>query len=201
MYQLGISEILEKASGIKNRGERVKFLRQEDTHALRIVLQYALHPGIKWLVGPDLPPFHPDKVGQQETILLAEARRLYLFIEGGNPNLTPPKREHLFIQLLEMLCPGDVRVIEAAIKKSLPYPNLEYDVIKEAFPDLLPDVTFLPQIQKVEETTIGKVGETVNPDEFRVTDKTIESVLNSLPPKQEKPKRSRKKKAPKEETL
>lgn len=193
MYQLGISEILEKASEMKNRDERVKFLRSQDTQAMRTVLSYALHPGIKWLVGPNLPPFHPDKVGLQETILLAEARRLYLFIDGGHPNLTPPKREHLFIQLLEMLCPGDVRVIEAAIKKSLPYPNLEYDVIKEAFPDLLPDTAFLPQIQKVEQT--------VSPDEFMVTDKTIENVLNSLPPKQEKPKRIRKKKAPKEETL
>lgn len=188
MYQLGISEILEKASEMKNRDERVKFLRSQDTNALRIVLSYALHPGIKWLVGPNLPPFHPDKVGLQETILLAEARRLYLFIDGGHPDLTPHKREHLFIQLLEMLCPGDVRVIEAAIKKSLPYPNLEYDVIKEAFPDLLPDTAFLPQIQKVE------VGQTVSPDEFMVTDKTIETVLNSLPPKQEKPKRIRKKK-------
>jgi hypothetical protein len=44
------------------------------------------------------------------------------------------------MQLLENLHPADVNLIEHMIQKKLPYGNLTYDVIKEAFPDILPDV-------------------------------------------------------------
>jgi len=190
LMQLGISEILEKASKIEDRAERVAYLKSQDSNSLRIVLSYTYHPAVQWLVGPELPKFHDEGWHEgKELILLAEARRLYLFVNIGNSNLTDAHREKLFVQLLEMLHPNDVRILESAIKKSLPYPNLEYDVIWEAFDGLLPETNFRPQVETVQE----KVDQVIPPTE-------LDGVLDALPPKQEKPKRTRKKGASKTTT-
>lgn len=122
-------------------------------NSIKIVLQYALDPNIKWLVGPDLPEFHPITMPGVETMLLAEARRLYLFVEGGHESLTQKKREMLFIQLLEMLSSDDVKLIHNIIQKKLPWKNIDYSLVKEAFPDILPDKTFQAKNKKSRDKT------------------------------------------------
>ena len=47
--QLGVSEILSKASTIQNRNERINYLRSNGSKAILIVLQYALDPNIALL--------------------------------------------------------------------------------------------------------------------------------------------------------
>jgi Uncharacterized C-terminal domain of topoisomerase IA len=140
-HQFGVHEILDKADKIAERDARIHYLRHNAGKPVQIVLQYALHPEIEWLISPEFPPYHPNQVDEgRETMLLAEARRLYLFVKGGNDALSEAKRRVLLTQLLDMLWEPDIDLLRHAVQKRLPYKNLDYGLIKEAFPQLLPDV-------------------------------------------------------------
>lgn len=136
--KLGVAEILEQVSKLKKKEERIEALRKHgDNRAMLQILQYAYDPRIKWLLPEGTPPFKKNEYLDQESNLYSEVRRLYLFIEGGNPNLTTTKREMLFIGLLEMITPADAVLLCAAKDKKLPYKNITPEIVNEAFPGLL----------------------------------------------------------------
>lgn len=132
-----ISEILKQVSEQSGKQSKIDMLRENYTPVLAQILQYALDPRIKWLLPEGEPPFKQNVFPGQETVLYSEARRLYLFVEGGNPNLTNIRRETLFIQLLEMLHPEDAKVIIAAKDKKIPYKGITAKLVNEAFPGLI----------------------------------------------------------------
>ncbi len=133
-----ISHILKEASE-KSPKEKIKFLRENDHMVLRAILQCAYNPNIKFLLPEDDPKYKssPDSIGYEK--LYSETRKIYLFIEGGNPNLKQSRREELFIQFLEAIHPDDAEMMLKVRKKQLPYKGLSEKVIREAFPDLLPE--------------------------------------------------------------
>lgn len=132
-----ISEILKLVSEQPTRQSKVETLLKHNTPVLTQVLQYALDPRIKWLLPEGSPPYKENVYPGQELNLYSEARRLYLFVEGGNPNLTNIKRELLFIQLLEILDPNDAKLIIAAKDKKIPYKGITVKLVNEAFPGLI----------------------------------------------------------------
>jgi hypothetical protein len=132
----GISEILEKASKMKTKNDKINYLRENDSVQLRTVLCFALHPSVK-IALPDGPaPYKPsDMADDNFGMLYSEARRLYLFCEGGT-DLKPAKREYLFIQMLEGIHPKDAQLLVAAKDKKLPYKGLTKAIIEEAYPGI-----------------------------------------------------------------
>lgn len=137
MARLGIFQILEKVAEAKKADEKIITLRQNDNGALRTLLKYAFDPNIEWDLPPTDPPYKPCPYPGQELRLMSEVRRLYLFVKGGNPNLTKMKREALYIELLESIDPKDAEILNAAKNKKLPYKGINLKLIKEAFPDLI----------------------------------------------------------------
>lgn len=135
---LGVSEILEKASQITDRAERIEFLQKNSSVPLHTVLQGAFDPKIKWLLPEGEPPYKPNDLVDQQHIFFSECRKMYLFVEGGNNDLKPLKREALFVQLLENVDPKDAKLLLAIKDKHMPYPGVTEDIIREAFPGLLP---------------------------------------------------------------
>lgn len=134
----GLSEILEEVSKVKKKEERIEELRKHgDNRALLQILQYAFDPRVKWLLPEGTPPFKKNEYIDQESNLYAEMRRLYLFVEGGNPNLTTTKREMLFIGLLETVAPADAVLLCAVKDKKLPFKTITAEIVNEAFPGLL----------------------------------------------------------------
>ena len=105
---------------------------------LKSILKYALDPNIKFLLPEGVPPYKPN-VYDEPKALLAEANRIYLFIEGGNPNLKPLRREQMFIQMLEYVSPNDAVLLLAMKDKKLPFKNITKEMVREAFPGLLSD--------------------------------------------------------------
>ena len=100
------------------------------------ILKYAFDPKIKFLLPEGRPPFKPNEFVDQEGILFSEARKLYLFVEGGNNNLTKFKREMLFIQFLEGIDKNDAELICAVKDKKLPFKSINEQIVKQAFPNL-----------------------------------------------------------------
>lgn len=137
--RLGIFEVLKKTSELTSFQDRVVFLRQNDNGALRMVLKYALDPNIIWDLPDTDPPYKPTIFPGQENMLMAESRRLYLFIRGGNPNLKQTRREALYIEMLESVHPEDAILLNHAKNKKLPYKNITVKLVNEAFPGLIED--------------------------------------------------------------
>lgn len=135
--KLGISEILKKTTEFKSTSDKVNFLRQHDNAALKQLVKYALDPNILWDLPPTDPPYKPCPYPGQELRLMTEVRRLYLFIKGGNPNLTKLKREALYIELLESIHPDDAVLLNSCKNKKLPFKGLTAKLFNEAYPGLI----------------------------------------------------------------
>lgn len=134
--KLGVAEILKKASEIQDEVGRIHWLRQHSNPTVHLVLRYAFDPKIVWLLPPGAPPYKPNDLVDQQSRLYNEARKLYLFIEGGNPSLKPIRREQLFIELLEVVDPEDAKLLLACKEKTIPYPGITREFINKAFPGI-----------------------------------------------------------------
>ena len=132
-----MSEILDKVAKAKTKEKKVELLRQYNTDALRMVLKSSFDPNIEW----DLPegdvPYTPNEApeGTEHNMLVHEARTLFHYIKGGNPQLTTNRRENMFIQMLEGLHQSEAELVVAAKDKALhrKYKGLSANVVKEAF--------------------------------------------------------------------
>ncbi len=132
-----MSEVLDKVAKAKSKDKKVELLRQHNTDALRMVLKSSFDPNIEW----DLPegdvPYTPNESpeGTEHNMLVHEARTLFHYIKGGNPQLTTNRRENMFIQMLEGLHQSEAELVVAAKDKALhrKYKGLSANVVREAF--------------------------------------------------------------------
>ena len=131
------SEVLEKVGKLKTKKQKIEFLKQNNTDALRMVVKSSFDPNIIWVLPEGPVPFKPNDVpeGTEHTILASEARKLYNFVEGGNGALTKNKREMMFVQMLEGLHESEAALLVAAKDKKLHqmYKGLSKNVVVEAF--------------------------------------------------------------------
>jgi len=136
MARKSIAWILDFTSKLPNDEEKVKCLQANDNTAIRTVLKYAYDPNIKWALPEGDPPYKPCEYPHQENMLYQEIRRLYLFLEGGNPNLKQVKRESMFIEVLQSVDPEDAKLLLSIKDKKLPYKGLNSKIVLKAFPGL-----------------------------------------------------------------
>lgn len=134
-----IAQILEEASKLP-RKERAQYLRDHQSVPMMIILQYALHPAVKWLLPEGEVPYKPTKTwDDQDSHIYREAKKLYYFIEGGYPgHISRVKLETMFIQILESVHQKDAELLVAAKDKKLPYEGITPEIVREAFPGILP---------------------------------------------------------------
>jgi len=134
---LTFHEILLKVNNAKDKPKKLKVLQHYDTAELRMVLKAGFDPKIEWLLPEERPPYQENEgpEGTEHTYLKREARRLYHFIKGGNPNLSQNKREAMFVQILEGLTKEEADLLIAAKDKQLnkKYKGLTANLVKEAF--------------------------------------------------------------------
>ena len=136
-YTRSFAEILTQVSKIKTKKEKVQFLRQYQTDALRMICKSSFDPKIVWELPEGDVPYTPNDApeGTEHTSLQQEVRKLYHFIKGGNPGMHQNKRELMFVQMLEALQADEAELLVAAKKKELhrKYKGLSDNVVKEAF--------------------------------------------------------------------
>lgn len=135
-----VAEILKETSEIKSRKGKIEYLQKNQSLPMLMVLQFALDPGIEWILPEGAPPYKANDLVDQEHVFYAEARRLRNWIKGVNPGFEKQviKAETQFIQLLEMVDKEDAKLLIAAKDKKIPYPGITYKLVKEAFPGILP---------------------------------------------------------------
>lgn len=137
--RVGIAEFLDKVSKLKKKEDKIAALKHNDSFVLKTILQGAFDSRVKWLLPSGTPPYKKNDLVDQENVLIRDARKLIYFVEGAYPNLKQIKRETMFIEFLEALAPADAELIVSIKEKKLPYKGLTEDIVREAFPGLLPD--------------------------------------------------------------
>jgi len=136
---IALPTILAEVAKAKNKKEKKEvLLKHGNNGALKQVLKYTYDPNIKFLLPPGNPPYN-SVVDESEnpTYLYGLVRKLYLFVEGGNPNLKPARREYLFIELLESVHPLEADLLCQMKDKKIKCNGLTYNLVKETFPELI----------------------------------------------------------------
>jgi len=132
-----VHEIFTKINNAKDKPKKIEVLKKYDSPYIRQILKAAFDPNIKWVLPEGTPPYIANEapVGTEHTMLKNEARRLYLFIEGGDNTISKTRKETLFIQLLEGLHKTEAEVLINVKDKKLnkAYKGLTAEMVKEAF--------------------------------------------------------------------
>ena len=131
------SEIATRVNNAKDKPRKLRVLRENDTEALRQICRAAFDTKIKWAVPEGDVPYTPNDapLGTEHTLLSQEAKRLYLFIEGGDSTISQTKREMLFIQLLEGLSAEEAAFLISVVNQKVnnEYKGFTANLVKEAF--------------------------------------------------------------------
>lgn len=100
---------------------------------LKVVFAHAFLPTHKMVLPEGEPPFKPadQPIGMTDTNLHAEAKRMAVFIRK---DLTPIKRETLFVGLLESIHPSEAKVLIAMKDQKLTklYKNITHKLVSDA---------------------------------------------------------------------
>ncbi len=137
-----ISEIFTEFKQRESREDKIAVLRFNQDWALRNLLKGTFDPNVQFVFdkAPDYRPSDaPDGFGH--TTIAQELGRAYLFERNNpkvSPNLSQDRKEQLLIQILEALDATEAEVFMNMILKDQKVDGLTYEIVKEAFPDLLP---------------------------------------------------------------
>lgn len=133
---LSLSEIVNKATELPTKQEKIDWLRKNDSVPLQTILTIMYSKQVKLLIPNTAPPWKKNGYVGVEGMLYKEARRLKIFVEhGGYDNLNQVKRENLFIKLLEDIHDKDAELLVKMIQQK-PLKGLSRAVVDEAFPHL-----------------------------------------------------------------
>lgn len=109
-----------------------KLALYKDDAAVRIILTHAFVPEKKFILPEGEPPFKPaaEPLGMTPTNLFSELRRMYVFCRA---DLTPFKRESLFISFLEGIHPTEAAMMIAVKDQELHkvYPKITRKLLEK----------------------------------------------------------------------
>lgn len=135
-------EIFDEIAAAEDRAAKQYILATNDSPAMRQVMRAAFDPNIKF-VFEKVPYYKPSDAppGLADTSIYKEIWRVYIY-EQGNPNVSPnltfERKEQLLIQILEALEAREAVVFMNMLLKDLKVPGLDYELVKNTFPGLLP---------------------------------------------------------------
>ena len=134
-----LHEILELVSKQRSKAKRVEVLKEYESDALKSILIWNFDDTVISVVPEGVVPYNPNEVpiGTDHTSLRREWKNLYHFVHGGNPTLTPLRRETMFIQMLEGLHPEEAQILCLVKDKKLSSKyKITREIVGEAFPDI-----------------------------------------------------------------
>ena len=141
MAEFNILETLELVGKAKTREEKRQVLTDRDNFATRALLQLNYHPDVKWHLPPGKPPYTPGQVADSTpNSLHFEVKKLDYYVDPSPHDLPMLRRESMFVELLERLDPNDAKLIISVKDRKLSYKGLSYKLVKDTWPDLLPDI-------------------------------------------------------------
>ena len=133
-------DLVEKAESVEQK--KAILLQNKSSHALLYVLALNYDPNVVFHLPEGTPPYKREigkPIGYHQTSIQNELKRFYIW---ADPNIQLPKlkKEGLFMEMLEGMHYTEADIICAAKdgKLSTLYKTITYDLVREAFPKLLP---------------------------------------------------------------
>ena len=136
-------EVFAEFEKSPSRQDKINILKNNSSYALREVLKGTFTPNIEFTV-TNIPFYKPSDAppGLGYSSIHQELSRAYLF-EKNNPkvsrNLSDKRKEQLLIQILECLEEREAQIYINMLLKKQRVKGLTSNIVKEAFPDLLPE--------------------------------------------------------------
>ena len=142
MSNKNLYEIFDAFEKAETDYDRVCVLRFNESWAMKNVLRGAFDPNVRFVIDR-VPYYKPSDapIGMGYTSITQELGRAYIFEDGNpkvEPTLTYERKEKILIQILEALEKREAEVFMNMLLKNLKVKNLDYRIVSEAFPDLLP---------------------------------------------------------------
>ena len=136
-------EVFAEFEKSPSRQDKINILKNNSSYALREVLKGTFNPNIEFTV-TNIPFYKPSDAppGLGYSSIHQELSRAYLF-EKNNPkvsrNLSDKRKEQLLIQILECLEEKEAQIYINMLLKKQRVKGLTSNIVKEAFPGLLPE--------------------------------------------------------------
>ena len=138
--RLDVYEVFELFTAATGKADKVKVLRDNTSPALRDVVRGSMDKTIVWLLPQGKPPYQVSSEASYPANLHKENRKFAYLVERGKSNdISPMKRETIFIGILEGIHPRDAEICVSMINKEVLAKGLTRNVVNEAFPGLLID--------------------------------------------------------------
>lgn len=137
-----IYEIFAEFEKSETHHDRLCVLRFNGDYALKSVLKGTFDPNVQFDID-QVPYYKPgdSPPGLSYSSIHQELGRSYIF-ETNNPRtapgLTKARKIQILTQILEMLEAREAEVYMNMLLKKQKVKGLTYEIVKEAFPDLLP---------------------------------------------------------------
>ena len=152
MAEHNVVETLEMVDEAKTRDEKREILKSRDNYATRALLQLNFHPDVSWHIPRGSPPYTPSQdADSTEGSIHFEVKKLNYFVKGGGHDLSMLKRESMFVQLLERVAAKDAKLLISVKDQNLSYKGLSYKLVRDVWPDLLPEVEEIEDAEVVVE--------------------------------------------------
>ena len=132
--------IVSKASNLRSREEKIDFLRENNSLALRDVLKGAYDDAIQFILPEGTPPYEKGDERAPAATLMKTSKQFRYFVSGGpGESLPKAKIETMFIGMLEGLHPDDAELIILMKEKQLHerFKGLTKKIVADAFPGLI----------------------------------------------------------------
>jgi hypothetical protein len=134
-----MNEILDLVVEQKTDAKKVAILKEYECDILKSLFIWNFDDSVISLLPEGKVPYKPNEnpLGTDHSSLRREQRNLYLFVKGGNDQLSTIRRETIFIQMLEGLHPSEADIVIAVKDKDLEdMYDIPFEVVEEAFPDI-----------------------------------------------------------------
>ena len=134
-----VFEVLEEMAKQRNRNDKVRVLKENETWALKDIIRGSMDTSVKWNLPEGNPPYTASAAHNHPTNLRTVHRQFKYFVKGGpGDQMQKMKREQIFIGILEGVHPEDAKLVIGMINKDK-IPGISRPVVEEAFPNLLKD--------------------------------------------------------------
>jgi len=132
-------EILEKVAQAKTKSEKVELLKQQQNNwALKDVLRGTFDEAVVFLLPEGKVPYEPAAAESHPSNWTQHNKKLAYFVKGGpGQRMLKPKREKMFLDILESVHPRDAELLVGMINKKMPIKGITKKLVQEAFPNLI----------------------------------------------------------------
>jgi len=134
-----VHEVLTEVGSRKRKIDRIQILKENESWALKDIIRGSMDTTVEWNLPGGDPPYAACEPHNAPTNLLRENKQFRYFVKGGpGDKMNAPKRENIFIGLIEGIDPLDAKLVVDMINKRIPK-GITREIVQEAFPGLLKD--------------------------------------------------------------